>query len=97
METTLSFLARNWGIVLLRGIAAIVFGVAAFLWPGLTLAVLVFMFGAYILVDGVFGTMDAIRYRNDKENWRVRLLDGFLGIIAGALMLLMPVCRPSRC
>jgi uncharacterized membrane protein HdeD (DUF308 family) len=90
MKTTLDFFARNWWVLLLRGIAAIVFGLAAFVWPGLTLAVLVIMFGAYIFVDGVFGTIDAIRYRKDMDNWWFWLLDGILGILAGAVMLLMP-------
>lgn len=90
METTLNFLARNWWIVLLRGIAAIIFGLAAFVWPGLTLTVLVMLFGAFILVDGVFGTVDAIRYRKTLGNWWYWLLDGILGIVAGGVMLLMP-------
>lgn len=90
METTLNFLARNWWIVLLRGIAAIIFGLAAFVWPGLTLTVLVMLFGAFILVDGVLGTVDAIRYRKSLGNWWYWLLDGILGIVAGGVMLLMP-------
>lgn len=90
MQTTLTFLARNWWVVLLRGIAAILFALAAFAWPGLTLAVLVVLFGAYTLLDGLFGTIDAIRYRNAMANWWVWLLDGLLGIAVGAFMLLMP-------
>ena len=90
MDRALNSLARNWWIVLLRGIAAIVFGLAAFAWPGLTLAVLVIMFGAYILVDGICGTIDAIRCRNELDNWWSGLFDGILGIIAGGVMLFMP-------
>ena len=46
-------LARYWWLILLRGIAAIIFGVLAFVWPGITLVTLVLLFGAYTLVDGV--------------------------------------------
>lgn len=80
-------LARFWWIVLLRGISAIVFGVAAaFAWPGLTLAVLVVMFGAFMLVDGVIGTIDAIRFREKLNNWWVWLVDGILGIVVAWIM-----------
>ena len=47
-------LARNWWLLLLRGICAIVFGVLAFVWPGLTLLTLVLLYGAFALADGVF-------------------------------------------
>jgi uncharacterized membrane protein HdeD (DUF308 family) len=46
-------LAKCWWLLLLRGLAAIVFGVLAFLWPGLTLVTLVLLYGAFALVDGV--------------------------------------------
>lgn len=90
METALKFMARNWWILLLRGVAAILFGISAFVWPGLTLSVLVILLGAYLLFDGVIGTIDAIRYREDKDNWVFWLLDGIIGIIAGGLMLFLP-------
>ena len=47
----LAFMARNWWVLLIRGILAIVFGVLAFLWPGLALGSLVLLFGAYALLD----------------------------------------------
>jgi uncharacterized membrane protein HdeD (DUF308 family) len=49
----LSFVANRWWVVLLRGICAVVFGILAFVWPGLTLLSLVLLYGAYALVDGV--------------------------------------------
>lgn len=50
----LPVLSRNWWVLALRGLAAIVFGVLAFALPGITLTALVLLFGAYMLVDGVF-------------------------------------------
>lgn len=90
MDRTLNYLAGNWWVVLLRGLAAIVFGILAFMWPGLTLAVLVIMFGAFIFVDGIFGTIDAIKHRKELDNWWFWLLDGIVGVLAGAVMLFMP-------
>ena len=49
----LGLVARDWWVFAVRGIAAIAFGVLAFIWPETTLTVLVFLFGAYVLVDGV--------------------------------------------
>lgn len=90
MTTYTNFLARNWWLLLVRGIAAILFGIAAFAWPGLTAAVLVLLFGAYVLVDGIFGIVDSIRYRDRLERWWLWLLDGLLGVGVGALTLFMP-------
>jgi uncharacterized membrane protein HdeD (DUF308 family) len=44
-------LAKNWWILLLRGIAAIIFGVLALGWPGMTLLTLILFYGAFALVD----------------------------------------------
>jgi Short repeat of unknown function (DUF308) len=49
----LGALAENWWLLLLRGLAAIAFGLIAFFWPGITLVALTYLWGAYALVDGV--------------------------------------------
>jgi uncharacterized membrane protein HdeD (DUF308 family) len=53
-------LAKKWWLLLLRGIAAIVFGVLAFAWPGLTLLTLILLYGAFALTDGVIAIIAAI-------------------------------------
>ncbi|WP_108482027.1 HdeD family acid-resistance protein [Oceaniglobus ichthyenteri] len=90
MDNTLKSLARNWWVLLVRGIAAILFGVSAFIWPGLTLSVLVLLFGAFVLADGLIGVVDAVRSRGESENWWLALIEGVLGIIVGLLALFMP-------
>ncbi len=82
-------LHRNWWLVALRGVLAIVFGVLAFIWPGITLMVLVLLFGAYALVDGIFAVIAALtNHAGANRGWV--LLEGVAGIIAGILTFVWP-------
>jgi uncharacterized membrane protein HdeD (DUF308 family) len=83
-------LSRNWGWVVLRGIAAIVFGVLTFFQPGITLAALVLMFGAYSISDGVFMIAWAIANRHGEPGWVPLVIGGLLGIAAGVVTFLFP-------
>lgn len=83
-------LSSNWWVFLIRGVAAILFGVAAWMWPGLTLAVLVLMFGAYALVDGIFAIIAGISARNQVERWWMMIIVGLAGIATGLLTFLWP-------
>ena len=82
-------LARYWWLILLRGIAAIIFGVLAFVWPGITLVTLVLLFGAFTLVDGVLSLGHAIMGGNVGSRWWLALV-GIAGIAAGLVTFLMP-------
>ena len=83
-------LADRWWLLLLRGIAAILFGILAFIWPGLTLVTLVLMFGAFALVDGaiVLGAAFSGAAKPVPTWWLV--LVGLLGIAAGIITFLWP-------
>ena len=83
-------LARNWWALLIRGIAAVVFGVLAFAWPGATIAALVIVFGAYAFVDGVFSITAAIRAAQAHERWWPFLLEGIVGIAIAAVAYFEP-------
>ncbi len=82
-------LAKNWWLLLLRGIAAIIFGVLAFAWPGLTLLTLILFYGAFALVDGVLAIIAAIAGGAPAPRWWLAIV-GVLGIAAGLLTFLMP-------
>ena len=82
-------LARNWWLLLLRGIAGIIFGVLAFIWPGITLLTMVIFYGAYALMDGVFAIGAAFRGGNVRSRWWLILI-GVLGIAAGLLTFMWP-------
>jgi len=81
-------LARHWWVIGLRGLAAILFGVLAFVWPGMTLAVLVLLFGAYALVDGVLALIAA--FRGGVQHRIVMLVEGVVSVLAGLAAFVWP-------
>ncbi|KTT25123.1 membrane protein [Pseudacidovorax intermedius] len=82
--------APHWGWLALRGVAAVLFGVLALALPGLTVAVMVLLWGAYALVDGVFALMAGFKMRHEgRPLWAVVLL-GLLGVAAGIVALVWP-------
>ncbi len=87
----LGLVTRNWWVFAIRGFAAIVFGILAFIWPAATLTVLVFMFGAYVLVDGVSLLVALVRGDElaRRNGWAVAIM-GVLGIVAGVATFAWP-------
>jgi uncharacterized membrane protein HdeD (DUF308 family) len=83
-------LARNWWALVLRGVAGIIFGILAFVMPVVTLAVLVLLFGAYALVDGIFNIIAAATGRSGARPWWELVLAGLVGIGAGLVTFFMP-------
>jgi len=83
-------LVRNWWALLIRGLAAIVFGLIAFFAPGVTVAALVIVFGAYALVDGVFAIVAGLRAAQRHERWWPFALEGLLSILVGVIAFAMP-------
>ncbi len=82
--------AHNWWWLALRGLAAIIFGILALIWPGITFEVLVLFFGAYVLLDGVFAVISALTHRTAGDHRWLLLLEGIVGIAVGVLTFLMP-------
>ena len=76
--------------ILVRGIAAIAFGLIALFLPGTALASLVLLFAAYMLVDGVFAIIAATRAARTHERWGWFALEGVLDLAAGAASVFMP-------
>ncbi len=83
-------LARNWWLVALRGVMAILFGILAFAAPGAFVLSLVLFFAAYMLVDGVFGIWSALRAAQRHERWGFLLLEGVIDIAVGVAAFLVP-------
>jgi uncharacterized membrane protein HdeD (DUF308 family) len=85
-----NLMTQNWWAIALRGLVAVLFGIAAFMWPGITLWALVAIFGAYALVDGIFAVIEAFRRDVVGERWWALLFEGFVGIAIGILTFTWP-------
>jgi uncharacterized membrane protein HdeD (DUF308 family) len=83
-------LMRNWWALALRGVAALIFGALAFVWPGITLTVLVWIFAAYMLADGLFAVIAGLRAAQHHERWWPLAVEGVLDLAAGAVAFLWP-------
>ena len=83
-------LARWWWTFILRGVLAIAFGVLAFLAPAWGLLILVALFGAWALIDGVTSLWTGIRTRGVDRNWWLEILEGIVSILAGVIALVLP-------
>jgi uncharacterized membrane protein HdeD (DUF308 family) len=84
----LDVLTHKWWAVALRGIVAIVFGIVALAFPGITLVSLTLVFGAYALMDGVLTIVGALGHRGQEATWYV--LEGILGIAVGLATFFFP-------
>lgn len=83
-------LARNWWLFTLRGIFGILFGLVALVFPGPTMLSLVFLFSAYMLVDGVTAIVSALRAMRRQDQWWLLIFEGLLNIAAGIVAFLWP-------
>ena len=85
-----AILIGNWWALALRGVVAILFGIIAIFWPGITATVLVLWFGVYALVDGVFALVAGLRSARQHGRSGALLLEGILNIVIGIIVFLLP-------
>lgn len=79
-----------WESLVLRGVAGVLFGIAAVFWPALTLVTLVYLFSIYILVSGIVGIVEAIIALTNKGSWLWKLLIGFAELGVGVYLVRHP-------
>jgi uncharacterized membrane protein HdeD (DUF308 family) len=89
-ETMWHDLRRNWGWVVVRGVAAVIFGVLALVLPGVTLAALILLWGAYALADGILALIAAFRIRDRGKPFWAMVVVGILGVGAGIVTFMWP-------
>ena len=83
-------LARNWWALALRGLAAVIFGLLLFVWPFISLAVLVLLFGAYAMADGLFSIVATATVPANSSRWWSLLIGGVLSFIVGLMTFIWP-------
>jgi uncharacterized membrane protein HdeD (DUF308 family) len=86
----LEMLSRYWWAFVVRGIFAILFGILAYAWPGITLATLIILFGAYVLIDGILLVIKTIGKWAERDDRWLLLLEGLLGIGIGVITFVAP-------
>jgi uncharacterized membrane protein HdeD (DUF308 family) len=84
-------LVRNWWLVALRGLVALILGIIMLVMPQAAALFLVYFIGAYALVDGVFALIVAVVNRpGHRDRWWL-LLEGIVGVVAGAAIFASPI------
>jgi uncharacterized membrane protein HdeD (DUF308 family) len=83
-------IAKNWWSLALRGLLGVVLGIVTFVWPGITLSALVFLFGVYALLDGIFNLAGAWQRARQHERWGSFLFEGVVGVLAGLVTIVWP-------
>lgn len=91
MDTSVRQLSRSyWWMLLVRAIVALLFGIVAIISPAFALLFLVYLFAAYVLIDGILAVVVALQERTAYSRWWVLLLGGISGIILGLLAFFWP-------
>jgi uncharacterized membrane protein HdeD (DUF308 family) len=83
-------LASHWWLFLIRGILAILFGIAVLVYPGAGLIAIAWIFAIYAFVDGIVALVTAVRMNHTDGRWGWLLFEGVVGIIAGAFAAWYP-------
>jgi len=90
-EVTITDFERSyWWVLLITGILSILFGIVLFVWPGKTLLVLIYLFGAYILVDGILAIIASFMERKINPGWWWLLIGGIAGVIVSFIVFSSP-------
>jgi uncharacterized membrane protein HdeD (DUF308 family) len=83
-------LSKSWWVLALRGAAALLFGILALIWPGITLLVLVSLFAAFALIAGAVSIAGALRNRTMDRGWWLMLVLGIVSVIIGIVAVYRP-------
>jgi uncharacterized membrane protein HdeD (DUF308 family) len=86
----LQLLVKNWWIILLKGVLLILFGILAFITPGVTISVLVTWFSLFLIADGIISLVGVLmNWKTEEDKWLL-LAEGLISIILGFLVFRSP-------
>lgn len=81
---------KNWWVLTLKGVLLIIFGIIAFMNPGITFAVLLTWFAAFLIIDGVLSLFTVIsNWKSQEDKW-LFILEGVVNIVLGILIVRAP-------
>jgi uncharacterized membrane protein HdeD (DUF308 family) len=81
---------RNWWMLALRGVFAVIFGLIALFAPRIALLAFIYVFAAYALIDGIVAVVIAIQERGSLSRWGWVLFEGIISILAGIVAIVYP-------
>lgn len=79
-----------WWLLMTQSVLAILFGIAAVFWPGLTLVILVYLFSAYILIWGVVELVHGLMSMRRRGTWWLTVILGLIGVGVGVYLVRHP-------
>lgn len=85
-----SMVSRIWWAIALRGVLAILFGIVALFYTGSTLLALVYVFGVFAVLNGVFAIVAAVRAGEAHQRWGWLIVAGVVGVAAGVVSFVWP-------
>lgn len=74
--------------LIIRGIAAVLFGILVVVWPGVSVLALVVLFGIYAIIDGVTNIAHYVRRKGRRPVWQI--VGGVISVLAGLAALVWP-------
>ena len=80
----------NWWALTIRGVIAVLFGIAAIFWPGITLLTLIYLFSAFILVDGLVRIVASLVGVGHSRHWFLGLILGLIELGVGVYLIRHP-------
>ena len=83
-------LADHWGLVVVMGIASILLGLLAIVFPGATIVTVALYFAAWLFVSGIFSVISSFTRDGDTVSWALTAIIGVLSVIVGFALLRTP-------
>jgi uncharacterized membrane protein HdeD (DUF308 family) len=80
----------HWWVLVVRGVIGFIFGLLFIFYPNISLLALIYLFGAYALVDGIFAGIQAFRLGVHSDRWWPLLFEAIIGIAVGIVFFRFP-------